>query len=84
MGGLIGPDDASARLIATLQIFFEEGSSHSRASKRLGIHENTVRYRIKQAEELLGRSVEERALELRVALVLVSVVDVLGEADASR
>ncbi len=75
LAGLIGSDDASARLIATLQIFLEEGSSHSRASRRLGIHENTVRYRIKQAEELLGRSVEERTLELRVALALLNVVD---------
>jgi DNA-binding PucR family transcriptional regulator len=81
--GLIGSDDASARLIATLQIFLDEGSSHSRASKRLGIHENTVRYRIKQAEELLGRSVEERTLELRVALALLNVVDGLDEAGAS-
>lgn len=74
LGGLIGPDDASSRLVATLQIFFEEGASHARASKRLGLHENTVRYRIKQAEEQLGRSVEERTLELRVALALLGVV----------
>ncbi len=73
--GLAGGDDASARLIATLRIFLEEGASHSRASKRLGIHENTVRYRIKQAEELLGRGVEERTLDLRVALTLLNVVN---------
>jgi hypothetical protein len=78
--GLMGSDDSSARLIATLQIFLEEGSSYSRASKRLGIHENTVRYRIKQTEELLGRGVEERTLELRVALALLNVVDGLDEA----
>lgn len=74
LGNLIGPGDASSRLVATLQIFFEEGSSHARASKRLGLHENTVRYRIKQAEEQLGRSVDERTLELRVALALLGVV----------
>ncbi len=84
VGGLIGSDDASARLVATLQIFFEEGSSHGRASKRLGVHENTVRYRIKQAEELLGRRVEERTLDLRVALALVSVVGSSGDATAGR
>ena len=78
--GLVGSDDVSARLVATLRIFLDEGASHSRASQRLGIHENTVRYRVKQAEELLGRSVEERTLELRVALALLNVVDVVSEA----
>ncbi len=78
LGGLMDSDDAARRLIATAQVFLEEGASHSRASRRLGIHENTVRYRVKQAEELLGRSVAERTLELRVALALTNV---LGGAD---
>ena len=84
LAGLVGGDDASSRLIATLRIFLEEGASHSRASKRLGIHENTVRYRIRQAEELLGRGVEERTLELRVALALLNVVDVAECPSATR
>ncbi len=83
LAGLDGGDDASLRLIATLQIFLEEGASHSRASQRLGIHENTVRYRIKQAEELLGRGVEERTLDLRVALTLLNIVNHAGETGGS-
>ena len=54
--------------------YLDEGASHSRAAKRLGIHENTVRYRIRQAEELLGRPVDEQTLDLRVALKLADVV----------
>lgn len=72
--GLSGSDDQSGRLRATLRIFLEEGTSHGRTAKRLGIHENTVRYRIKQTEEMLGRTVEERRLNLGIALVMVDVL----------
>ena len=64
----------TTRLTATLRTFLDERSSRSRTAKRLGIHENTVSYRIKQAEDVLGRSVDERSLELRVALELARFV----------
>ena len=72
--GLDAKDDLSTRLAATLRTYLEEHSSRSRTAKRLGIHENTVSYRIKQAEEILGRGVDQRTLELRVALVLAHLV----------
>ncbi len=68
--GLTDDDDLTTRLTATLRTYLDEHSSRSRTAKRLGIHENTVSYRIRQAEELLGRSVDQRTLELRVALAL--------------
>jgi DNA-binding PucR family transcriptional regulator len=46
----------------------------TRTAKRLSIHENTVAYRLRQVEELLGRSVDKRTLELRVALTLADLV----------
>jgi DNA-binding PucR family transcriptional regulator len=67
-------DDVARRLAATLRAYLEDNASRSRTAKRLGIHENTVSYRVRQAEELLGRSVEERTLELRVALALLGMV----------
>jgi len=70
LGPLAKTDELSLRLAATVKAFLDEESSHARAAKRLGIHENTVRYRIRQAEELLGHGVEERTLDLRVALLL--------------
>ncbi len=72
--GLAGEDDLTARLTATLRTYLDEHASRSRTAKRLGIHENTVSYRIKQAEEILGRSVDQGTLELRVALALAHVV----------
>jgi DNA-binding PucR family transcriptional regulator len=74
LGPLTPADELTRRLAATLQVFLEEDSSHSRAAKRLGIHENTVRYRVRQAEELLGRPLTMRSVELQVALRLAQTV----------
>jgi len=75
LGGLTARDDATTRIVATLEIFLDEGANHRRTARRLNIHENTVRYRIEQAEGLLGRSTRERALELHLALALRSIAD---------
>jgi hypothetical protein len=74
LGPLAAGDDAAARLASTLAIFLEEGASFVRAGRRLGIHANTVAYRVRRAEALLGRPVAERQLELRVALRLAGLV----------
>lgn len=68
LGPLLDPDRASARLAETLAAFLDEGGSPGRAAGRLGVHENTVRYRLRQIEELLERPVGPGDLELRVAL----------------
>ena len=74
IGPLLDHSDASRRLAATLEVFLQEESSFVRTARRLGVHENTVVYRIRRAEELLGRRVSERQLELRAALRLASFV----------
>ncbi len=74
LGPLAGEDDSSRRLACTLAIFLEEGASFVRAARRLGVHTNTVTYRVRRAEELLGHSVAERRLELRVALRLIGLL----------
>ena len=74
LGGLVADDDVTARLAATLRTYLDEHSSRSRTAKRLGVHENTVSYRIKQVEEILGHGVNQRTLELRVALALANLV----------
>jgi hypothetical protein len=68
LGPLAGGDDATVRLASTVAVFLEEGSSFVHAGRRLGIHANTVAYRVRRAESLLGRPLTERQLELRVAL----------------
>jgi len=70
LGPLAASDDATVRLASTLSVFLEEGASFVRASRRLGVHANTVTYRVRRAEDLLGHKVSERQLELRVALRL--------------
>ena len=75
LGDLAARDDATLRLASTLAIFLEEGSSFVGAARRLGVHANTVAYRVRRAEALLGRPVSERQLELRVALRLARLVE---------
>jgi DNA-binding PucR family transcriptional regulator len=74
LGPLLDDSDASRRLTATLEVFLQEESSFVRAARRLGIHENTVAYRVRRAEEMLGRRTIERQLELRAALRLAGFV----------
>lgn len=74
LGRLASRDDTTRRLAATVRTYLDENGSRGRTAKRLHVHENTVAYRLRQAEELLGRSVEKRTLELRVALAVADLV----------
>ena len=74
LGQLVGDDDQSTRLSATLRVYLEENMSPSRASRRLGVHENTITNRIRAAQELLPYPIEQRACELQVALRLIRLV----------
>lgn len=71
LGALATDDDATRRIAATLRIYLEEASSPVRTARRLGVHANTVAYRVRRAEQLRGRPLGERMLELQVALSLV-------------
>lgn len=76
--GELGADgDAVRRLRATLRVYLDEKQSPSRTAHRLGVHQNTVSYRVKRAEELLRRPIEQRRLELEVALLLHDGLDAL-------
>jgi DNA-binding PucR family transcriptional regulator len=70
LGDLAAEDKSVARLRETLRVFLEENGSFQSAAARLGVHKNTVAYRIRRAEELLGHGVKERQLELQTALRL--------------
>ena len=61
--------------------YLAAGGSAKRAAAELYVHQNTVTYRIKRAEELLGRSVTEDPVELICALTLAATLGaaVLGE-----
>lgn len=69
--GPLGLDDpAAARLRATLAAVQASGGSSAAAADALGIHRNTVLYRLRRIEELLGRSPASRRIELELALLL--------------
>jgi hypothetical protein len=80
--GLGADDDATRRLRATLAVFLEEGMSWARTARRLGLHQNTVMYRVKRAEELLGHPIAQRQLEIRAALRLADVRGALSARSA--
>ena len=70
LAGLATDTDEALRLAATLRVYLEEGSSARRAAKRLGVHENTIKNRVRAAEEMVGHPATERLAELLVALRL--------------
>jgi DNA-binding PucR family transcriptional regulator len=84
LGELIEASDGAARLRATVQVYLEENLSPARAARRLGIHQNTVVYRVKRAEELLGHSIEPRRLRIEVALRLSEMIESLRAAAEGR
>ncbi|WP_063037142.1 PucR family transcriptional regulator [Nocardia pseudovaccinii] len=71
LGSLADNDDATRRIAMTLSAYLGENRSRNRAADRLSIHPNAVSYRVRRAEELLGRSVDIDTLDLRVALAML-------------
>ncbi|MEB4395370.1 helix-turn-helix domain-containing protein, partial [Mycobacterium ulcerans] len=60
-----GPNSAAPKII---------NPAHKPANQQRrspGVHPNTVSYRVHQAEELLGRTIDIGALDLSVALTLL-------------
>jgi sugar diacid utilization regulator len=53
LGGLL-QDDQSRDLLDTLEGFFLNGRSVRRSAEHVGVHENTIRYRLARIEQLTG------------------------------
>jgi DNA-binding PucR family transcriptional regulator len=70
LGPLAAAGEPAGRLRETLSAFLAAGGRSVRAAKELYVHQNTVVYRVKRAEELLGRRVSDEPLELMCALLL--------------
>lgn len=73
LGPLAAPDEPVVRIAETLAVYLEHGS-RGRAAAHLYVHANTVSYRIRQAETMLGRDLASHTLDLRVALALLPAV----------
>ena len=70
LGPLAADDRSMAALRDTVRCFLDQEGGLSATAELLHIAKNTVAYRVKKAEQLLGRSVREDRLRLHTALYL--------------
>ncbi|WP_169594810.1 PucR family transcriptional regulator [Antrihabitans stalactiti] len=66
--GLAGPDESNKRLRETALVFLTNGGDAAAAAATLALHPNTVRYRIRQAEQQMGHTIDERRAHVEIAL----------------
>jgi DNA-binding PucR family transcriptional regulator len=83
LGPLAIMGGTAERLRETVLAFLVSGGSPTRVAEELFVHKNTVAERIKRAEEMLGRGVNESPVELEAALMLAAGLGpaVLGDPD---
>lgn len=79
--GTLERRDQRGTLRATLRAFLESGGSQVDASIRLGIHRNTLAYRLRRIGELVGRDVGDPGtwLILHLALRASEMLDVISD-----
>ncbi|WP_406229447.1 helix-turn-helix domain-containing protein [Nocardia sp. NBC_01009] len=70
------PREERTRLLETLEHWYAAGGSAAEAGRRLYVHANTVRYRIRRVEELTGRSLgdPQAVLDLGAAVQALPVL----------
>ena len=85
-GGLVR-DPSKKQLLATLGCLFDNMGSIRRCALRLGVHENTIRYRLTRIEELTGLSIThdpDAQLSARLALLVLMLQGKVSADDAVR
>jgi len=68
LGGLMGSAAHVLRLRDTVAAFIRNGASVDAASRDLMVHRNTIRYRLQQAQSLLGGTLTPSSPEVAIAL----------------
>ena len=68
LGGLATDDEHHARLRDTLLVFLRSGGSYKATAEQMALHKNTVQYRIRKAEESLGRPTAGNRHDVELAL----------------
>jgi DNA-binding PucR family transcriptional regulator len=74
LGALAAPGESAARLRRTLRAWLAAGGSAPAAAVRLGVHKNTVLYRVHRAQALLPRPVDDDRLAVELALAVAEEV----------
>lgn len=69
LGDLAADTRPAADLRTTLQVYLEEGGSHTATARRLHIHKNTVGYRLGKITEVCGSALQDNRVDLELALV---------------
>jgi hypothetical protein len=68
LAGLAIDDEQHARLRETMLVFLQSRGSYKATAEQLTLHKNTVQYRIRKAEESLGRPVGGDRHDVELAL----------------
>jgi GAF domain-containing protein len=82
--GAIVEDPNKRDLLATLSLFFEHMANIRTCAVRLGVHENTIRYRLARLEELTGLAIThdpDAQLGARLSLLVLRLNGRLAAAD---
>lgn len=69
LGGLADDDEPAARLRETLWVYLAHGGSLAAAAAELHLHKNTIQYRIRKAEQMRGRPLQDGRIDVEVALL---------------
>jgi DNA-binding PucR family transcriptional regulator len=69
LGDLAVDTTRNAGLRETARVFLETGGSYTATAEQLILHRNTAQYRVRQAEEVRGRPLRERRLDVELALL---------------
>ncbi|MCK9248299.1 MAG: GAF domain-containing protein [Solirubrobacteraceae bacterium] len=85
LGGML-EDRSADELLRTLQEFFRADRSVRRSSQAMGVHENTIRYRLARVEDLTGLAVStdsDDQFSVQLALLILRLQGRLGDLGAT-
>lgn len=69
LAGLAAPGPRVEELRRTLRIYVDANCSATTTARLMSCHKNTIQYRIRSAERLLGRGVDDAGVDLGLALL---------------
>lgn len=65
-------EDRRGMLVSTLRIFLENGGSHRPTAERLGIHRNTLSYRLRQIRSIVNGDLDDPHVQLSLQIALLA------------